>query len=124
MVLKCSSLSFSAASFLIFYALIRWILLQWLGVRPGGHQRGAGAIPGVVVLNVRLCQVAKTRWSGLGNWTVWFDGHRDLVPTSILVCTFASETSSCSTATSSRLFSMSGFALPLAEDSLLGPVFS
>jgi hypothetical protein len=38
MVLKCSSLSISVASSLIFYALIRWILLHWLGMRPGGHQ--------------------------------------------------------------------------------------
>ncbi len=38
MSLKCSSLSFSAASSLIFCALIRWILLLWLDVTPGGHQ--------------------------------------------------------------------------------------
>jgi hypothetical protein len=38
MVLKCSSLSFSTASFLSFYAIIRWILLFWLGVSPEGHQ--------------------------------------------------------------------------------------
>jgi predicted Abi (CAAX) family protease len=38
MVLKCSSLSFSAASSLIFCALIHWILLFWLEVTPGGDQ--------------------------------------------------------------------------------------
>jgi hypothetical protein len=51
MMLKYSSLSFLAASSLIFYALIRWILLLWLGVRPEGHKRGAGAIPGTVVFD-------------------------------------------------------------------------
>jgi hypothetical protein len=49
--LKYSSLSFSAASSLIFYSLIHWILLLWLGVRPGGHQRSVGAVPGTVVLD-------------------------------------------------------------------------
>jgi hypothetical protein len=51
MMLKYSSLSFSAASSLIFCALIHWILLLWLGVRPGGHQRGAETVPGAVVLD-------------------------------------------------------------------------
>jgi hypothetical protein len=55
MLLKFLSLSFSAASSLIFCALIRWILLLWLDMRPGGHQRGVGAVPGVVVLDVLRC---------------------------------------------------------------------
>jgi hypothetical protein len=55
MALKCSSLSFSTASSLSFCALIRWILLLWLGMSPGGHQQGAGAILGVVVLEAFLC---------------------------------------------------------------------
>jgi hypothetical protein len=38
MSLKCSSLSLSTASALIFCALIHWILLLWLDMRPGGHQ--------------------------------------------------------------------------------------
>jgi hypothetical protein len=38
MTLKYSSLSFSATSSLIFYTLIRWILLLWLGVMLRGHQ--------------------------------------------------------------------------------------
>jgi hypothetical protein len=38
MVLKYSSLSFSTASSLIFYALIQWILLLWLDVKLGGHK--------------------------------------------------------------------------------------
>jgi hypothetical protein len=68
MVLKCSCLSFSAASSLIFYALIRWILLLWLGVGPRGHQRGVGAIPGTVVINVFFCpELDETGWFGLGN---------------------------------------------------------
>jgi hypothetical protein len=66
MVLKCSSLSFSTASSLIFYALIHWILLLWLGMRPGGHQRGVGAVSGAVVLDAPLYPTAdKTRLSGL-----------------------------------------------------------
>jgi hypothetical protein len=51
MMLKYSSLSFSTAYSLIFCALICWMLLLWLGVRPSGHQRGAGAVSGVVVLD-------------------------------------------------------------------------
>jgi hypothetical protein len=38
MMLKCLSLSFLTASSLGFCALIRLILLLWLGVSPGGHQ--------------------------------------------------------------------------------------
>jgi hypothetical protein len=52
MVLKYSSLSFSVTSSIIFCALIRWILLLWLGVSPRENKRGVGAIPGVVVLKV------------------------------------------------------------------------
>jgi hypothetical protein len=37
MMLKYSSL-YSTTSSLIFCAFIHWILLLWLGVRPGGHQ--------------------------------------------------------------------------------------
>jgi hypothetical protein len=48
--LKCSSLSFSVASSLSFCALVLWILLLWLGVRPSGQQRCVGAISGAVVL--------------------------------------------------------------------------
>jgi hypothetical protein len=116
MLLKCSSLSFSSTSPLIFCALIRWIPLLWLGVRPGGHQRGAGAISGMVVPEALLCpEAGETGWSGLRNRTVQFDSHRELV----LLC-FG--TLSCCAATSSDLFSASGSASPLAEDSLLDPV--
>jgi hypothetical protein len=48
--LKCSSLSFSVASSLSFCALVLWILLLWLGMRPSGQQRCVGAISGAVVL--------------------------------------------------------------------------
>jgi hypothetical protein len=57
---------------LIFYALIRWILHLWLGVRPGGHQRGVGAVPGAVVLDAPLCPTPdKIGWSGLEVVTSW-----------------------------------------------------
>jgi hypothetical protein len=73
MMLKYLSLSFSAASSLIFCSLIHWILLLWLGVRPRGHQRGAGAVPGAVVFEALFChEPIETGWSGLGNWTVRF----------------------------------------------------
>jgi hypothetical protein len=66
MSLKCPSLSFLATSSLIFCALILWILLPWLGVRPGEHQRGVGAVLGAVVLEGLFCPEAEeTEWSGL-----------------------------------------------------------
>jgi hypothetical protein len=92
-------------------------------MRPGGHQQGAGAVPGAVVLEGLFCPEAEeTGWSNLGNWTIWFGGHCELVPTSILVSAFASRTPFYSAAISSGLFSVSGFALPSAEDLLLGLV--
>jgi hypothetical protein len=124
MSLKCSSLSFSAAYFLIFYTLICWILLLWLDVRPGGHQRGAGAVLGTVVIDIPFCpEPDEIGWFSLGNQTVWFGGHRELVLTSVLVSTFAFGTLSCPAATSSGPFFASGFASPSAEELLLGPVF-
>jgi hypothetical protein len=123
MSLKYSSPSFSTASYLIFYALIHWILLLWLGVRPRGHQRGARTVPGAVVFEVFFCPESReTGWPGLGNWTVQFGNCRELVPGSILVSTFTSGTLSCSAATSSGLFSRSGVASPLVEDLHLSPV--
>jgi hypothetical protein len=77
----------------------------------------------VVVLEGLSCPEAKEiGWSGLGNQTVQFGGHRELVLASVMVSAFTSRTLSYSTATSSRLFFPSGFALPSAEDLLLGPV--
>jgi hypothetical protein len=80
MSLKCSSLSFSVTSSLIFYTLIRWILHLWLDVRPEGHQQGARAIPDVVVLDVPFCPepdetgwsilVAVKSWSRLLSWSL------------------------------------------------------
>jgi hypothetical protein len=65
MILKYSSLSFSVTSSLIFCALIRWILLLWLGVRPGGQQQGAGAVPGAVVFEAFFFpEATEIRWSG------------------------------------------------------------
>jgi hypothetical protein len=123
MSLKCSSLFFLAASSLIFCTLIRWIFLLWLDVRPGGHQRGAGAVPDTVVLEGFFCPEAKeTGWSDLGNQNVRFAGHHELVPASILVSAFTFGTLFCFAATSSGLFSVSVFASPLAEDLLLSPV--
>jgi hypothetical protein len=115
--LKCSSLSFSASSSLIFCALIHWILLLWLDMRPRGHQRGVGTILTAVVLKGFFCPEAEeTGWSDLGNQTVWFGSRRELVPAPDLVSAFTSETLFCFATTSSRLFSASGFALPSAED--------
>jgi hypothetical protein len=94
-------------------------------MRPRGHQRGVRDIPGAVVLDICLCpETVKTGGSGLGNRTVRFGGHRELVPASVLASAFASGTSFYSAATSSGLFFVSGFASPLAEDSLLNPAFS
>jgi hypothetical protein len=54
-------------------------------VRPGGRQRGVGAILGMVILDVCFCpEAAKTRWFGFGNQTIWFGGSRELVLASIL----------------------------------------
>jgi hypothetical protein len=53
---------------------------------------------------------------------VWFGNRCELVPASILVSASASGTLSYSAATSSRLFSVPGFASSLAEVSLLGSV--
>jgi hypothetical protein len=73
MILKFSSLSFSAASSLNFCALIHWILLLWVGVRHGGHQRGAKAVPSMVVLDGCFqLEAVEIGWFGLGNWTVQF----------------------------------------------------
>jgi hypothetical protein len=79
MSMKCSSLSFSATSSLILCALIHWILLLWLGMRPGGHQRGARAVPGAIALEGFFCPEAEeTGWSSLAaaaNWSQllsWF----------------------------------------------------
>jgi hypothetical protein len=69
-VLKCSFLSFSTASSLNFCALIHRILLLWMGVSPRGHQRGAGAVSGTVVLDVLFClDPREIGWSGLPNQT-------------------------------------------------------
>jgi hypothetical protein len=125
MLLKCSSLSFSTSSSFIFYTLIHWILLLWLGVRPGGHQRGARAVLGMVVLDAPFCPAPdETGWSSLGNWTVRFGGCRELVPTSSLLSVFAFGTLFYSATTSSRPFFVSGFTSPLVKDSLLSPIFS
>jgi hypothetical protein len=61
-------------------------------------------------------EAEETGWSDLGNRTVQFGGHRELVPASVLVSAFAYGTLSCSVATSSRLFSALGFTSPSAPD--------
>jgi hypothetical protein len=97
MLLKWSSISFSVASSLIFCVLIRWIHLLWLGMRPGGRQRGDGAVSGAVVLEGFFClEVKEIGWSSLGNWTVQFGSHRELVPAFVMVSAFTSGTLFCS----------------------------
>jgi hypothetical protein len=92
-------------------------------VSPGGHQRGAGAVPGTIVLEACLCpEPGEIEWSRLGNRTVRFGGHDELVLASVLVMAFASGTLSCSAATSSGIFSALGFASLSAEASLLDHV--
>jgi hypothetical protein len=77
----------------------------------------------VVVLEGFFCPEAEEiEWSGLGNRTIRFGSHREPVQTSVLVFVFTSETLSCSVATISDFLSTLGFASPLAEDTLLGPV--
>jgi hypothetical protein len=77
----------------------------------------------VVVLEGFFCPEAEEiEWSGLGNRTIRFGSHREPVPASVLVFVFTSGTLSYSVATSSDFLSTSGFASPLAEDTLLGPV--
>jgi hypothetical protein len=79
----------------------------------------------VVVLEDFLCSKAdKIKWSGLGNQTVRIGGHCKLVPASVLVSVFTSRTLFHFATTSSGVFPMLGLALPLAEDSLFGHVFS
>jgi hypothetical protein len=123
MVLKCSSFSFSTASSLVLCALIRWILLLWLGVSSRGHQRGARAVPSTVVLNASFYpEPREIEWSDSGNWSIQFGDHYKLVPTFVLLSTFASGTLYCSAPTSPEPFSASGFASSLVEVSLLSPV--
>jgi hypothetical protein len=94
-------------------------------VRPGGHQRDAGAIPGVVALEAFFYPEAeKIGWPDLENRTVRFGGHCELVLASVMISAFGSGTLLCSAATSTRVLSALGFASPLAEDSLPGYVFS
>jgi hypothetical protein len=71
------------------------------------------------VLGIPFCpDPHKTGWPGLGNWSVRFGGHHELVLASVLVFVFASGTLFCSAAISSRPSSVLGFSSPLAEDSL------
>jgi hypothetical protein len=123
LALKCSSLSFSAASSLSFYALICWILLLWLGVSLGGHQQGVGAIQGAVALEILFYpEPGETGWSGLPNKIVQFGYYCELAPASALTCVFSPWTLFYSSATPSRLFSMSRSISSLADVSLLDPI--
>jgi hypothetical protein len=82
-----------------------------------------GAIPGAVVLEESFClESGEIRWSSLGNWTVQFAGHYELVPATALVSAFTFGTLPYSAATSSGPFSTSGFASSLAKVSLLSLV--
>jgi hypothetical protein len=76
-----------------------------------------------VVPEALFCpEPGETRWYGLLNWTIQFGDHRELVLASILASVFTSRTLSCSAATSSGLFSVSGFASSFTKVSLLGPI--
>jgi hypothetical protein len=80
--------------------------------------------PSVVVLDACFCpEAAKIGWSGLGNRTIRFGGHRKLVPASIRALVFTPRTIFCFAATSSRFLSASGFASPSVKVSLLSLVF-
>jgi hypothetical protein len=92
-------------------------------MNPGAHQRGAGVVPGAIVLGVLSCpEPDETGWSSLGNQTVRFDYYHELAPAFVLVSAFSSGTMSCSTTTFFGRFSASGFILLLAEVSLLNPI--
>jgi hypothetical protein len=102
MLLKWSSLSLSVTLSLIFCALIHWIFLLWLGVRPRGDQQGLGAVSDVVVLEAFFCPESREiRWSSLGNWIVCFGGRCELVSASVLISAFTSRALSYSVVTSS-----------------------
>jgi hypothetical protein len=122
-VLKCSSLSFSTASSLNFCALIRWILHLWLGVSLGGHQRGAGAVSGTVVLDVLFCpDPGETRLSGLPNRIVRCGCYWELATVLALISISLPGALFCFSAISPGLFSVLCFTSLSVEVSLLGPV--
>jgi hypothetical protein len=77
----------------------------------------------MVVLEAFLClEPRETRWSGLGNQTVWFGDCCGLVSASVLFPTFSLGTLFCTAATSFGPFSVLGFTSSLAEVLLLGPI--
>jgi hypothetical protein len=77
-----------------------------------------------VVLDVPFyLEPDETEWFDLGKQAIQFGDYCELVPTSVLISAFISETLSYSVATSSVPFSSSGFASSLAKVSLLGPIF-
>jgi hypothetical protein len=104
-VLKCPSLSFSTTSSLNFCTLIRWIRLLWLDVSPKGHQRGAGAVPGAVVLDILLCHNPREiGWFGLSNRTVQFGCSWELAIVLALISVSSLATLFCFSAISSGPF--------------------
>jgi hypothetical protein len=74
----------------------------------------------VVLEGVFYPKAAETGWSSLGNRTIRFGGHCELVLAPLLVSVFTSESLFYPAATNSGFISALGFALPSAEDSLLG----
>jgi hypothetical protein len=121
--LKCSSLSFSVASSLTFSTLNCWILLLWLGMSPGGHQRGVGAIPGMIVFKVPFCtNPGETGWSGLPNQTVRFGCCWELATALALISIPSPWVLFCFIVTFFGPFSMSGYSSVSAKVLLLDPV--
>jgi hypothetical protein len=90
---------------------------------PEGCQRGDGAVPGEVVLDVPFCpQPCEIGWPDLGNQIVRFSGYCELVPASTLASVFFPWALTCFATSSSRLFRVLGFALSSsAKASLLDP---
>jgi hypothetical protein len=106
-----------------FYALICWILLLWLCMSPGRHQRRADAVPGAVLFETPFCtDPGETGWSGLPNRSVRFGYCWKLATASTLISVSSSWGLFFFAATSSGPFSVSCFTSSSVEVPLLGPV--
>jgi hypothetical protein len=116
-------LSFLTASSLNFCALIHMILLLWMGVSPRGHQRGAGAVLGTVVLDVLFYpDPGEIGWSGLPNRTGRFRCCCEQATTLVLIFVSLPGALFCFSATSSGPFSVLCFCSSSVEVLFLGSV--